>query len=304
MPPEAVRFGDDGLVSAVIVDATSGSVLMVGYMNAEALDRTRETGLVHFWSRSRQKLWKKGESSEHVQKVQEIRINCDQNSLLFEVEQEGAVCHDGYDTCYYRRLEQDDSLTVVRDRHFDPRDIYGGDDADPGLGALTKRWWNAYEYLADNDLIDESGTSRRLRSTVDRLTPRLADELRELAGVLNGTHRHGELADDVWLESSQVLYWAACVAIWHHHAWDDVRPDRALDVTVEDGDHLSSDTLSRLVLSRAAGVDAMNLASNAAELHDTFALVGTVLRAHAIEPYDVVAADLDELRQKPYFQRT
>src|SRR5665811_414638 len=115
-PIETIRFGDDELISAAIQDTHSGDLLMVGFMNREALDATRASGYVHFWSRSRGKLWKKGETSGHVQRVEEIRINCELNSLLIEVEQVGAVCHEGYDTCYYRRLEPDGGLTTVRDR--------------------------------------------------------------------------------------------------------------------------------------------------------------------------------------------
>jgi phosphoribosyl-AMP cyclohydrolase len=124
---EQIRFGDDGLVPAVVQDVATGDVLMVAFMNDEALRLTYATGEAHYWSRSRKKLWRKGETSSHTQTVVEIRVNCERNSLLLLVRQTGAVCHDGYATCYYRRLSGDGALTVVRERAFDPETVYGDD---------------------------------------------------------------------------------------------------------------------------------------------------------------------------------
>ncbi len=98
---------------------------MIGFMNAEALTLTRQTGRIHFWSRSRGKLWRKGETSGHEQVVEEIWVNCERNSLLITVTQIGAVCHDGYPTCFYRRLTDDNTLEIVMDRTFDPATVYG-----------------------------------------------------------------------------------------------------------------------------------------------------------------------------------
>ncbi len=299
IPP--LRFGQDGIIPAVIVDAASGAVLMVGFMNEEALQRTRDTGCVHFWSRSRQKLWKKGESSGHLEHVREIRVNCDRNSLLIEVDQDGAVCHDGYDTCYYRRLQPDNTLTTIRDRQFDPRDIYPRDGNPAGLATRTKEWWQAYEWLRDNDLEADSGTSKRLRADEDTHTPRLSDELRELAGVLRGSHRHATLDEDIRLEAGQILYWSVCTAVRQRLAWGDVRPDRALDIN--GGEQASPGILARLLDARAADLAALTMPPDASLLHDTFGLVGTVLQAHDIDPLDIIEVDLADLRTKPYFPR-
>jgi phosphoribosyl-AMP cyclohydrolase len=102
----APRFDDKGLVTAITIEASSGVVLMVAHMNAEALSLTLETGAVHYFSRSRGKLWKKGETSGEVQKLIEIRTDCDQDALLVLVEQtgRGAACHTGRKTCFYRRV--------------------------------------------------------------------------------------------------------------------------------------------------------------------------------------------------------
>ncbi|MBV9257219.1 MAG: phosphoribosyl-AMP cyclohydrolase, partial [Ktedonobacteraceae bacterium] len=100
-----VKFDRQGLVPVVIQDVTSKEVLMVAFMNEEALRLTRETGQTHFFSRSRNTIWHKGEQSGNVQEVRNIFINCEENSLLIQVVQHGsAACHDGYSSCYYRRL--------------------------------------------------------------------------------------------------------------------------------------------------------------------------------------------------------
>ncbi|HBH25963.1 MAG TPA: phosphoribosyl-AMP cyclohydrolase [Rhodospirillaceae bacterium] len=107
----APRFGADGLMPAVAVDAGTGRVLMLAYMNAQALALTQETGFAHYWSRSRGRMWKKGESSGAVQKVIEIRVDCDQDTLVLLVDQApGGACHTGRDTCFYRRLGPDGTL--------------------------------------------------------------------------------------------------------------------------------------------------------------------------------------------------
>lgn len=296
--PLPLRFGEDGLIPAVIADSRSGDVLMVAFMNEEALERTRSTGIVHFWSRSRQRLWMKGESSGHVQHVREIRVNCDLNSVLIEVDQVGAVCHDGFDTCFYRRLDSDNSVHVIRERRFDPLDVYPPDGRPAGLSTQTRRWWSAYEWLRDRDLTSDSGTSRRLHSQRDEITPRIADEMRELAGVLDGTHQHESLQDDLRLESGQVFYWIACAGVWHGYTWEQVRPDRALDISGET--FASSATLAKLLRARATEVSDIVSWPEAALLHDSLALVATCLRANGLNPLDVINADLDDLAEKSY----
>jgi phosphoribosyl-AMP cyclohydrolase len=126
----APQFGADGLVTAVVTDAKSGDVLMVAHMNAEALRRTIESGEAWYYSRSRKKLWKKGESSGHVQRVVELRVDCDQDALWLKVEQEGpGACHTGRRSCFYRAvpLGQKGAVTLeFRDgeKTFDPKSVY------------------------------------------------------------------------------------------------------------------------------------------------------------------------------------
>lgn len=198
-----VVFDENGLIPVVVQDDTTGAVLMLAYMNQAALDATRESGKTHFWSRSRNALWQKGETSGHEQFVKSIHVNCYQNSLLIKVDQIGACCHTGFPTCYYRQLTADGNLVETEERRFDPDVVYGTQAPVP-----MEIWLGAYRWLADHDLVSISGTSRLLReSTVPVLSARVADELRELAGVLSGDHHHEDPTSDAVLEGSQVLYW-------------------------------------------------------------------------------------------------
>lgn len=127
----APRFDDRGLVTAIAVEASSGAVLMLAHMNAEALSRTIETGEVHYYSRSRGAIWKKGETSGETQKLLEMRTDCDQDAILLIVVQtgRGAACHTGRRSCFYRRVEMAGGTAVLahtgEPRLFDPAEVYG-----------------------------------------------------------------------------------------------------------------------------------------------------------------------------------
>jgi len=115
-----------GLIPAVIQDHSNGDVLMVGFVNAESLAATQKSGEVHFFSRSRNRLWKKGETSGHVLRVREIRVDCDADALLIRVEAVGpGVCHEGYRSCFFRRLDSDGKLTVADKKVFEAESVYG-----------------------------------------------------------------------------------------------------------------------------------------------------------------------------------
>jgi phosphoribosyl-AMP cyclohydrolase len=113
-----------GLLPAIVQDAESGKVLMLAYMNEAAWDKTVEIKKAHYWSRSRQKMWLKGESSGHVQLVREIFLDCDLDTILLKVEQlGGAACHKGYESCFYRRYKEGE-LEVAEEPVFDPKEVY------------------------------------------------------------------------------------------------------------------------------------------------------------------------------------
>jgi phosphoribosyl-AMP cyclohydrolase len=122
---EQIKFDQNGLVPAVIQDYKDNKVLMVAYMNKEAVLKTIETKKTHFYSRSRQKLWMKGEESGNVQQVKEIYIDCDNDCLLVKVIQKGeAACHTGYRSCFYRKLTNNGNFKIVEKKCFDPKDVY------------------------------------------------------------------------------------------------------------------------------------------------------------------------------------
>jgi phosphoribosyl-AMP cyclohydrolase len=133
----APQFGADGLITAVVTDVQSGDVLMVAHMNAQAVAKTIETGEAWYYSRSRRKLWKKGESSGHVQRVVELRVDCDQDALWLKVEQQGpGACHTGRRSCFYRAVPLGKTGTITLefrngDKTFDPHSVYGGGPAKP-----------------------------------------------------------------------------------------------------------------------------------------------------------------------------
>lgn len=114
-----------GLITAVTVDAEGGEVLMVAYMNEQAFDLTLQTGKVHYWSRSRGTLWKKGESSGNMQQLVEMRVDCDLDAVVVRAIQQGPACHEGYKSCFFRTVDADGSLRVDAPQLMRPEDMYG-----------------------------------------------------------------------------------------------------------------------------------------------------------------------------------
>ncbi len=128
----APRFDAHGLITVVTTEVETNDILMVAHMNAEALSLTLETGIAHYWSRSRQSLWKKGETSGELQEVVELRTDCDQDCLIMIVRQtgRGAACHTGRKTCFYRKVTLTDGAAALEDtglpKLFDPKTVYSG----------------------------------------------------------------------------------------------------------------------------------------------------------------------------------
>lgn len=116
----SISFNDDGLVPVIAQSVTDDSVLMLAYANEQAIEKTRDTGEAHYYSRSRDELWHKGATSGHIQTVDDIRIDCDGDTLLYRVSQEGGACHTGYKSCFYRTLDGD----IVSEQLFDPDTVY------------------------------------------------------------------------------------------------------------------------------------------------------------------------------------
>ena len=119
-----LKFDEKGLIPAIIQDEISGEVLTLCYMNKEALEKTVSEGRVYVYRRSKGKLMMKGETSGCIQNVRKMYIDCEGNSLLFEVEQVKAGCHEGYFSCYYREFDKDGNVTIIAQRIFDPKNVY------------------------------------------------------------------------------------------------------------------------------------------------------------------------------------
>ncbi len=178
---QEVKFDRDGLVPAVVQDATSGEVLMVAYMNKESLAKTIETGQTHFWSRSRKELWHKGETSGHTQAVKSIAVDCDGDTLLVRAEQIGVACHTGNRSCFYRELKQ---------------------ESEPGagfaqvMGELSRVIHDRKEKMPEG-----SYTTKLFSSGVDRILKKVGEEAGEVI-IAAKNHSKGEIA---W-EVSDLLY--------------------------------------------------------------------------------------------------
>jgi len=294
----AIRWDEHDLVPAVVQDANTLQVLMVGFMNQQAFRETLATHKVHFFSRSRERLWRKGETSGNELHVEEMRVNCEQNSLLVIATPAGPTCHTGHDSCYYRRIEYDERLTEIATPSADPATMYGNIALDT-LNDPTRLWYRAYEFLRDNDFSAESGTSRRLRTPNEPLAERLADELCELAGVLDGSHTHQGLIADVILEGSQSIYWTALIAIRARAPWSAWRPDRALATTDLE---LSRDIAAQLLRAEADAwqQNPIPIFDAPSRCHATIALIAQAVITAGVDPNAILQRDLDDLRTRPY----
>lgn len=120
-----LKINGENLIIAVAQDSKTSEVLMVAYMNQEAFNKTIKTGNAHYWSTSRNKLWLKGESSGHIQKVQEILTDCDKDAIVLKIKQEGAACHEGYYSCFYREIKDNGELKIIKEKIFQPENVYG-----------------------------------------------------------------------------------------------------------------------------------------------------------------------------------
>jgi phosphoribosyl-AMP cyclohydrolase len=123
---EKLKFNSDGLIPAIVQEQSTGRVLMMAWMNRSSLEATIKTGKTHFWSRSRQKFWMKGETSGHTQQVKDVSFDCDGDALLIQVEQIGAACHEGYKSCFFRSVGTDGASFKTTEAQLEtPEAIYG-----------------------------------------------------------------------------------------------------------------------------------------------------------------------------------
>ncbi len=315
-----LQFDRQGLIPTVIVDDATDEVLMVAFMNEEALQKTRETGNTHFFSRSRNTLWHKGEQSGNVQEVRDIFVNCEENSLLLRVIQHGgAACHEGYRSCYYRHMLADGTYETVSERIFNPEEVYAKNitqeatashqdefhiDIDyvhivapEELRVKMRQLYGVYLYLRDHDMSEQSNTSRLLQEhSQNYLVSRLADELQELVDVQSGEHVHAGREPDTILEGSQVGYWLFLIAATLQLNYNDFAPHEALLQGYEahfDEDMMLEQWQECLRLSAESESDAI-----AQGLQLGFSLIGWACTEAKISPIMPVEFDLDQMRRK------
>ncbi len=330
-----LKFDSQGLIPVVIVDDATSNVLMVASMNQEALQRTRATGFTYFFSRSRQTLWHKGEQSGNVQEVRSIFVNCEESSLLIRVKQHGgAACHDGYYSCYYRRLQPDDTYQTVAERIFDPNDVYrtepletaktqtaevvlvdegeesqvstseaeATDEHDgshilPKLDTALRQLYGVYLYLRDHDMTTESNTSRLLHEkSHSYLISRLADELQELAGVQSGEHVHNGRQLDTALEGSQVGYWLFLLASTTNVLYNNFMPHAA--ILHGYAGRYSEEKSIELRQECLQLLDTNDPVQFAHGLELGFAFIGWACASAGISPLAPAEYDLDQMRRK------
>jgi phosphoribosyl-ATP pyrophosphohydrolase/phosphoribosyl-AMP cyclohydrolase len=205
---ENLRFDANGLIPAIAQDAEDGQVLMLAYMNADALARTLETGLAHYYSRSRGRLWRKGEESGHVQRVRAILYDCDEDTLLLKVNQEVAACHTGHRSCFYRAVPGAAAgETPSTEPRFDPQAVYAG------LGILLE----VYGVIEDRKSRRPEGSyvASLFAKGTDEILKKVAEESTEVLLAAKSGNREQlvyEMAD-LWFHSLVVL------------AGQDIRPE-------------------------------------------------------------------------------
>lgn len=206
---EQLKFNSHGLIPAIATDAETGDVLMMAWMNAEAVEKTLETDKVHYYSRSRQKLWMKGESSGHVQHVREIRFDCDADCLLIAVDQEGAACHTGHRSCFYRTW--DGEVCSEEAKVVDAAAIYAERDV---LDAL-------YHVIQERKQAgaETSYVASLFRKGLDKILGKVGEEATELAVAGKGGEH-----DEIVYEAAD-LFFHVLVLLGYY----DLPPGRVMD---------------------------------------------------------------------------
>ncbi len=318
-----LKFDRQGLLPVVIQDHATGELLMVAFMNEEAFHLTRQTGYTHFFSRSRNAIWRKGEQSGNIQEVRDIFVNCEENSLLIRVVQHGeAACHTGYRSCYHRRLLPDDTYETIAERLFDPVVVYGTTHETPSasknnfpiaketmhndsaeeqqkLDAEMRQLYGVYLYLRDHDLSEQSNTSRLLQEhSHSYLVARLADELQELADVQSGEHVHSGRQPDTILEGSQVGYWLLLLAATNNMRYDDFMPHASILSGYYE--HAGDDDEKAIELrQRCLDLLIANEPSTIVQgLGLGFALIGWACAKAGVSPLAPAEFDLEQMRRK------
>lgn len=188
-----LKFDEKGLVPAIIQDHKTGKVLMMAYMNEEAVLKTIETGITHFFSRSRNKLWMKGETSGHYQTVKCMFVDCDGDTLLVKVEQVEAACHTGHFSCFYREIK-DGKATEISNIVFNPKDIYND---------RSKVLQEVYNVIADRKVNPKEGsyTNKLFENGIDKILKKVGEEAAEVIIAAKNSSK-----DELRYEVADLMY--------------------------------------------------------------------------------------------------
>ena len=194
IPWEQIKFDDSGLIPAIIQDAETGKVLMLGYMNREAVEKSLQTGRVHFWSRSRSKLWMKGETSGHIQSIQEAYFDCDKDALLLKVKQTVAACHTGHFSCFHNKIDDHCGIMEEGGTVFQPDEVYQGNVT------ILKE---LYQVVMDrkNNPREGSYTNYLFEKGLDKILKKVGEESAEVI-IASKNRSRGEVIYEV----SDLLY--------------------------------------------------------------------------------------------------
>jgi phosphoribosyl-AMP cyclohydrolase / phosphoribosyl-ATP pyrophosphohydrolase len=189
---DKLKFGENGLITAVAQDVTSEKVLMVAYMNEEALKKTFETGLVHYYSRSRRKLWLKGETSGHYQHLKSVYVDCDEDALLLKVEQDGVACHTGHYSCFYREIDRNGIRKELTEA--------GHDRPEDDKSEILKK---VYEIVCDRKQNPKKGsyTNYLFEKGLDKILKKVGEEAGEVIIAAKNLSK-----DEIRYEVSDLVY--------------------------------------------------------------------------------------------------
>lgn len=208
------KFNADGLIPVIVQENRTNEVLMLAYMNREALAKTFSSGQTWFYSRSRQELWHKGETSGNIQELDEVYFDCDADTLLIKVRQHGAACHEGYKSCFHYRIEPDGRVALVGDMVFNPAEVYG-EKALPSTVRLQPKesrpacicgstiLEEVYDVILDRkqNRVQGAYTSYLFDKGIDTILQKLGEETTEVLIAAKNRHR-----DEVIKEAADVIY--------------------------------------------------------------------------------------------------
>ena len=198
---DELEFDSRGLIPAIIQDVKTRQVLMLAYMNRQALEKTLETGYTWFYSRSRECLWMKGETSGHIQKVQQIYYDCDQDTLLILIEQEGAACHTGHFSCFYRNWEGEEQESRV----FDPEEVYP-------VESEARLYYTNYTTCWKREKNSDPRVPIRLTFLM-KVRQNIEEGREETAEVIISSKNHND--DEIIYETSDLLYHLMVLLVYH-----------------------------------------------------------------------------------------